>query len=647
MAVSKMKMVNIIGQYKHLDDIIDIYAGSGCYHPEQTIDIMSDVSGFSAINEDNPFNAAMTKFNEILNDLGIVPEEIDGGKEKIGIDEISGYVDELEENVGKRQQERKLLIQDISELDITIEQLDHFKKFEFDLDKVFASEFIKVRFGRIPFGSYAKLEEYNDNPYVVFLPTSNDDNYYWGLYVAPLESSDEVDRIFSTLFFERLRIPSSNGTPAETLVSLKKKHRDNSLRVAEIGEEISKYMDKEHDRCMEKYSQVKWQYDAFALRRYGARYNNSFMQVGWVPEKEEKKITDKLNEIEGIEYNVENPEAASSRTNPPTKLKNPKLFKPFEYYIEMYGLPNYKEFDPTVFVAITYTIFFGIMFADLGQGLVLSVVGFLMYKFENMDIGKILIPCGISGAFFGTIFGSVFGFEEALNPLYHMLGFEEKPIDVMSSAMSLLMLSIALGIVLIIFAMVINIITSFKRGNKGKAIFNPSGVCGLSVFGGIVAVALAMVMNAENFPSMPIIIVFIALPLVLLLFSEPLANLVDRKKDWQPENWGEYMLESFFELFETLLSYVTNTVSFMRVGAFVLVHAGMMLVFFSLAELVGGGIPGAIMIIFGNILVLVLEGLLVGVQALRLEFYEMFSRFFDGDGRNFTPVKIEFQSKNN
>ncbi len=102
-------------------------------------------------------------------------------------------------------------------------------------------------------------------------------------------------------------------------------------------------------------------------------------------------------------------------------------------------------------------------------------------------------------------------------------------------------------------------------------------------------------------------------------------------------------MENFFEVFEFVLSYLTNTISFIRVGAFVLVHAGMMMVVFMLAEMTSG-IFYALIIILGNVFVMALEGLLVSIQALRLEFYEMFSRFFDGDGRPFTPVVIGSES---
>ena len=131
----------------------------------------------------------------------------------------------------------------------------------------------------------------------------------------------------------------------------------------------------------------------------------------------------------------------------------------------------------------------------------------------------------------------------------------------------------------------------------------------------------------------------IVLPIVVIFFREVLGGLLERRSDWKPESWGNFLMQNFFEVFEYLLSYATNTMSFLRVGAFVLVHAGMMLVVFTLAEMTSG-IGYILIAVVGNVFVMGLEGLLVGIQVLRLEFYEMFSRFFDGTGRAFHPVTV-------
>ena len=131
--------------------------------------------------------------------------------------------------------------------------------------------------------------------------------------------------------------------------------------------------------------------------------------------------------------------------------------------------------------------------------------------------------------------------------------------------------------------------------------------------------------------------IIIAVSAVILIIKEPFIELIDHHHFHKPESMLDFFLQNVFELVEYVLSYMSNTVSFLRVGAFVLVHAGMMMVVFSLA----GESENLFVIILGNILVIALEGLLTGIQALRLEYYEMFSRFYIGDGRKFNPVKTK------
>ncbi|HJI61212.1 MAG TPA: hypothetical protein OIM34_04705 [Ruminococcus bromii] len=328
--------------------------------------------------------------------------------------------------------------------------------------------------------------------------------------------------------------------------------------------------------------------------------------------------------------------------SPPVKLKNCFLAKPFEFYTEMYGVPKYNEIDPSLFIAITYVIIFGIMFADLGQGICVSIVGALMWKLRKMKIGKILVPCGISSAIFGCVFGSVFGFEHVLDPLYKALfGLDEKPIEVMSSGsiVMILLAAVAIGISLVVVAMGLNIYSSFKQGDVGRALFGSSGCAGLVFYCSIIfGVAGQLVLGLQVF-SLAYILCLIVLPYLLIFFGEPLGLLIAGEKDWQPESWGGYILEHAIESIEFLLEYVTNTVSFLRVGAFVLVHAGMMTVVFVLAQ-TAPAVAYWPVVVFGNVFVMVLEALLVAIQVLRLEYYEMFSRFYSGEGRPYEPVKL-------
>lgn len=637
MAVESMQMVSIIGKYARLEDAIEACLDAGCYHPESTADITSDVKGFSQINDENPYGGRLQKFHEIFEYCGVSPELVPI-PDNLSDDEVETYINKLDQNLHTVQTKRDQLQKEIEEKRYAVSQLEHFFSLDIELDKVFSSQFVKVRFGRLPADSYEKLKAYRPNPYILFLPCSQDENYYWGMYLAPLDGVEEVDRVFASLFFERLRIPDAPGTPQEAVAYLEKQLESLADQLADQDKMIDNYFKNHRLECMQLYSQVKRNYDAFEIRRYASRYAGSFMLLGWVPEKSLDVFHKYMDKVDGVETEYSKPEQ-SKRFEPPTKLRNHKPFRPFEYYVKLYGVPNYKEADPTVLVAITYTILFGIMFADLGQGIILTIAGWFMWRFKRMDVGKILIPCGVSGALFGCVFGSAFGYEHLLDPLYHLMGFSEKPIDVMENATYLLAFSIGIGVVLVLVAMVANVYSSLKRRDYGSAFFGHNGLAGILLYSSILGTAGIMITGVD-LPTLPIILLGILLPVLLIFLKEPLGKLVAGRKDWKPEKWGDYILENVFELFEIILSYLTNTVSFLRVGAFVLVHAGMMMVFFSLAEILPG--PASIvMIIFGNAFVTVLEGLLVSIQVLRLEFYEMFSRFYIGEGHPFEPVTVK------
>ena len=301
----------------------------------------------------------------------------------------------------------------------------------------------------------------------------------------------------------------------------------------------------------------------------------------------------------------------------------------------MYGSPSYTDIDVTAFVAITYTVLFGIMFGDLGQGFVLAILGFCMWKFKKSGLGKILIPCGISSMIFGFIFGSVFGFEEALDPVYEKLGWSGKPLSVMDSINTVLLFAIAIGVGLMVVAILMNIYACIKRKHIGEAIFSQNGLVGLILYLCGVNLASGFMGGPAPIPS-AVCAPLLGVCAFLLFIKEIPIGIIDKHPDWKPESVSDFILQNLFELLEYILSYLSNTVSFLRVGAFVLVHAGMMMVVFSLA----GDSKNIFVIVLGNVLVIALEGLLTGIQALRLEYYEMFSRFFDGSGIAYTPFKL-------
>ena len=641
MSVAKMKLVTIIGHMNSMDNVVSVCAKSNVFQPDDVMSFFSGSFDFTTIQEDNPYSdpisvleAAISRIPGKLKTTNLLSALPDN--------EMFDYVDQFAARSSALSKQRGELSIRIEAFSKDIEQYEHFKGLNVELNSILECETIKARFGRLPKESFEKLRSYNNNPYVLFFPGTSDAEYYWGVYFAPIGFTDDVDRIFSSLYFERLRIPSAIGTPEEIVNNLQAQKDEVAKELDELKKEIETFWINEQSECMQIYSRLRQLSYYFGVRKSAARYNDKFILAGWIPLRNERAFDKALDSIDGIEYTIEQGDQDIHHT-PPVTLRNPSLFRPFEFFVGMYGLPRYNEIDPTAFVAITFTVLFGIMFGDLGQGICVTIIGWLMWKYKQMPVGKILIPCGISAAFFGTVFGSVFGFEHVLDPVYKALfGWEEKPIEVLQSSMTIniILSAIVIGLTLTIIAMFINIYSSFKRRDYENALFGPNGIAGLVFYSSLVSGLAGELMFHIHLLTLPYILCLIVLPLFLVFLREPLGKLAEHEPEWKPEKWGEFCVQNFFEVFELLLSYLSNTMSFLRVGAFVLVHAGMMMAVFTLADLAKGNIGYPLIVIFGNGLVLVMEALLVSIQVLRLEFYEMFSRYYNGDGRAFKPLSV-------
>ena len=217
-----------------------------------------------------------------------------------------------------------------------------------------------------------------------------------------------------------------------------------------------------------------------------------------------------------------------------------------------------------------------------------------------------------------------------------------------SNVLLLLVASILLGVFMLLLVMVINICNGVRQKNYEKILFGPNGAAGIVFYAGVL-IAGASALLGVDLVTPAYVLGVLVLPLALMLLRQPLSKLLAREADWYKFSVGEVLGTGFFELFETLLSYLTNTLSFMRVGAYAITHVGLMLVVHMLAELSGGvgGPAGIAVLILGNLFVMGFEGLLVGIQVLRLEFYELFGRFYDDGGVAFAPKQINYSSRVN
>ena len=643
MALERMKLVNVIGLMSYLDDVAAALGQTGVFQPDETAEFYSDNENMIPVNASNEFEPLLERLRELMNGAGIRPRIVDLPEEKdLGFEEANRFVGDTARELGSLIERRDTLRREINVCTENIEKAEHYVDLTLDINKVNDCEYIFTRFGKLPKDSYIKLDNYKENPYVEFFPCSRDDLYYWGVYVVPVSEADKIDRIFSRLYFERVELGDIHDTPSNYVKQQKELKTQLDAQVRTLDKEIDDYAKRHTDDIHKIFTSLCRHHAYLSIKTHACKYRKSFVLVGWIPAEYEGQVESLLSAIESVEVTFTNAKD-EIKHSPPVKLKNPFFFRPFEYYTEMYGLPNSQEIDPSGFIAITYTLLFGIMFADVGQGIMLLIAAIIMLKVKKMPLGALLIPCSICSTIFGFIFGSVFGFEELLTPVYKALfGLKDKPIHVMEGETTKMLIfgAVGIGVVLLMVAMILNIISCLKRKDIGGALFGVNGVSGLVFYTALVAGLVCTLLLGVNIMTTPYIIGLIVLPLILIFLREPLSKKLRGEKKLFEGGFGSFFVDNFFEMFEVLLSYVTNTMSFLRVGAFVLVHAGMMEVVFVMAGMFGP-VGSTITIVLGNVLVMALEALLVGIQVLRLEYYEMFSRFYIGDGRKYEPVNVK------
>ena len=359
-----------------------------------------------------------------------------------------------------------------------------------------------------------------------------------------------------------------------------------------------------------------------------------YILCGWMGEEDVAKFLEETKKDDKIFVVVEE-DREKFFGEPPTKLKNPKLFKPFEMFVQMYGLPANDEMDPTMFVALTYTFIFGAMFGDVGQGFCLFAIGGILYLTKKINLAGIISVAGIFSMAFGFMFGSVFGFEDVIPALWL------KPVEAMTNLPfigqlnTVFIVAVAFGMGLNLLVILFQMINAIKAHDRGNLLFSNNGLAGF-IFYGCIILTIVLYMTGHKTPSNILLAICLGIPVILFVFKEPLTNLVEHNHKKLEEGKVMFLVQGFFELFETMLSYFSNTLSYVRIGAFAVSHAAIMEVVLMLSGAESGSV-NIFGVILGNVIVCLLEGLIVGIQVLRLEYYEMFSRFYKGTGREFKP----------
>lgn len=636
--IEKMKFLSITGPKADIDRVIDQYLSKYEIHLENALSELKTVASLRPYLETNPYKAELQTAAGLMANFHdtISPEET----KKVSLEEAVSIVHELDTQLKSLSEQKESLEKEADTIRTSMNNVIPFTDLNYNVQDILHFKYVKFRFGRMPHEYYAKFMNYvYDTLDTVIHKCQEDAEYVWVVYFVPEVLSDKIDAIYASLHFERFFLPDEyEGTPDEATHVLEANLSGICERIREVEKQIAATLNSRKEDLAAAYQRLDTYSTNFDVRKLAACTNQKdhtfYILCGWMSESDAKAFRKELeSEEETFCFVEDNHENIISK--PPTKLKNPGLFKPFEMFIKMYGLPAYDEIDPTIILGITYSFLFGFMFGDAGQGLCLMLGGYLLYRAKKMNLAAIISCCGFFSTIFGFLFGSVFGFENILEPIWLHPKEAMTQLPFIGNLNTVFVVAVAMGMGIVLMTMVLNVINSLRNHDTEKACFDTNGIAGI-VFYGALTITVFLYMSGHALPAAVVLVIMFLLPLAVIFFKEPLTALVEKKAEVMPKEKGMFFVQGFFELFEVCLSYFSNTLSFVRVGAFAVSHAAMMEVVLMLAGAEAGS-PNWLVIIFGNLFVCGMEGLIVGIQVLRLEYYELFSRFYKGTGRAFKP----------
>jgi len=628
--IIKMRYANIIGNTKDIVYIIDKYISKFDMHLELATKELDDLDELELKNKFSfDHDDLRRKANYILKLSSMPLEREKDNKIKISQQDA---IKILEQAVKFHEQKNKNLTELLKtreEIKNLINNLEHFKILDINFSELINFKFIKYKFGSMPLNNYKQYKFFLfDDKHIFVIRCDTLENKVWCIYFVHDFSKQRAQEIFMSLNFEEINLPFEinniklTGSIAKIIISLKKNLEEINLEIKKIKSNLEKKIESHEIIAAQK---VFAMLENFDIEKFAAAIKKKFfIFTGWMPEEIfldlEKKIRndDRVVLISGKNNN-----------SPPVSLLNNMFFTPFEFLVRLYGLPSYYEIDPTPFLAITYTVLFGLMFGDVGQGFILFLIGILSLIKKNKNaLMNIMIALGFSSMVFGFLYGSIFGFENIIKPIWM------RPSDNINF---ILVFAVLAGIFLILVSMVFNLINCRRAKDFTGMFFGANGFVGL-IFYICVLCLIAFYFFEFSFAFKIIAWILCVISLVLIALSDLIKKILRGERKIFGTNLFLFCFETVINLFETILSYFTNTISFVRVGAFALSHAGMMSVVMLLSKSESGSYNWFV-IILGNILVIILEGLVVGIQVLRLEFYEMFGRFFRAGGREYISRK--------
>ena len=545
--IEKMTFLSISGPKDDIDRVVSQYLSRYDIHLENALSELRAVQDLRPFTDSNPYREVCQKAQQMKQ---LFSSSLDPDVSSLSAEQAAKTISRLSGQLEEVTSARDELKEQARKLEESKDRISPFTDLNYNLSAILHFKYVRFRFGRVPKEYYTKLNQYvYDTIDSVVYKCQEDDNYVWLVYFVPQSISQKIDAIFSSLHFERFYLPDEyEGTPSEANKALEEQIKKLQQQITALDMKEIQFL-KDHE---EEFMAAAKRLDIFAtnfnVRKLAACTPNKkatfYILCGWMTEKEASAFQKEI-EDDPLVFCLSEDDHETMISPPPTKLVNRGLFKPFELFIRMYGLPAYNEFDPTVLVAVTYSFLFGFMFGDVGQGLCLLAGGFLLYRAKKMDLAAIISCCGFFSTIFGFLFGSIFGFEDILEPLWLRPAQAMTDLPFIGRLNTVFVVAVGLGMGIILFTMILNMINSIRNKETESAWFDTNGAAGLVFYGSMVTM-IVLFMTGRRLPAAGILLIMFLIPLLIIFFKEPLTALVKKKAELMPKEKGMFFVQGFF-----------------------------------------------------------------------------------------------------
>jgi len=558
------------------------------------------------------------------------------------ISSISAEVEKIEEEVEQATGGNGRLDDELEKLKRLISEVETFEGLSIALEDVENLSFIHFAVGSFLESRLGDLKREVDED-VVLIPYRDSDDNEKLISVTKKKGRWALESSLNKYGFKQERISEKyKGVPDEILKIARARLKELNIQTRLQQAKLQGLRNRYADRILMFLKRVEIEKMILEAQKNFSKSWAAYYISGWVPHDKVdllcRKIIETTDNTAVIEI-FKPEEATEGAAEPPVLFSHSKWLRPFQMLVSNYDIPGYNEVEPTLLVAVTFLLMFGIMFSDIGHGSVLLIAGLILRKKAKKprvkDAGFVIASAGASSMLFGLLFGSVFAF--TFTPLWI------EPLRT-QDMMTILMVTIGLGVVMISTGIIINIINSFLSKDYAGGIFGKFGIVGIIFYWGALGIGIKLALSKPSAMTKWAMFFLIGVPFLILFLREPIHYLLLPKGKKESGGFFIALFEGAVEILEVFTAFLANTMSFVRVGAFALSHAALCLVIFAMLDAVKGmpaeTLISVLILIIGNAFIILFEGLVVTIQAIRLEYYEFFTKFFKGGGKEYKPFEI-------